>query len=324
MAISPATEYPGKITAPNGNYDYGSAKSVTVPQGQDGTPMSIKNMNDIFFGFPQAILKVTGIVPSGNAETQLVSQYLQGICEIITNQNYGNDVTNTNNYVVSTKSRSSKYEQGIYLLKVTNANTGTATVNYDSLGVKNVKRSDGSALFAGDLPAGEIIPLAYDGTEMRLLRSGRIIQKVHTQTGAVATGSTQIPFDDTKPTQSGPQEGDLYLSQAIIPKNVNNDLIIEAKIMMAHSVTSVEAIIALFQDSTANALDTMSNHLASANDHIEISLRFKMTAGTISSTTFKIHAGVNNAGTTTVNGVAGLRKLGGVLFSSLTITEIQV
>ena len=49
-----------------------------------------------------------------------------------------------------------------------------------------------------------------------------------------------------------------------------------------------------------------------------------MTAGTGSSTTFKVRAGGQNAGTTTFNGNVSARKYGGVLLSSLTITEIQV
>jgi hypothetical protein len=170
MAIDPSTEFPGKITAPDVNYTYGSAKAVTTPTSQDGTPWSLKLVNDIL-GFQQALLNVTSIVPSGNAETQLASQYLSALNEIITEQNFGEDVLNTDAYVVTTKSRATKYIVGLYFLKVTNTNTGAVTVNFDSLGVKNVKRRDGLALVANDLRAGLIIPMVYNGTEMRLLQA---------------------------------------------------------------------------------------------------------------------------------------------------------
>jgi hypothetical protein len=49
-----------------------------------------------------------------------------------------------------------------------------------------------------------------------------------------------------------------------------------------------------------------------------------MDAGTTSETTFKVRAGGEEAGTTTFNGVGGARKYGGVLASSITITEIAV
>jgi U3 small nucleolar RNA-associated protein 20 len=48
-----------------------------------------------------------------------------------------------------------------------------------------------------------------------------------------------------------------------------------------------------------------------------------MTAGTTSSTTFRVRAGAAGAATTTFNGTAGARKFGGVASSSITITEYK-
>jgi len=47
-------------------------------------------------------------------------------------------------------------------------NTGAATVNLNSLGVKNIKRQGGGSLVSGDLPAGGMVQLLYDGTEFQL------------------------------------------------------------------------------------------------------------------------------------------------------------
>jgi hypothetical protein len=49
-----------------------------------------------------------------------------------------------------------------------------------------------------------------------------------------------------------------------------------------------------------------------------------MTTGTTLETTFKVRAGNSEAGTTTFNGVSGARLYGGVIVSSITITEIKV
>ena len=49
-----------------------------------------------------------------------------------------------------------------------------------------------------------------------------------------------------------------------------------------------------------------------------------MTAGTTSSTTFKGRAGLSAAGTLSFNGFGGARRFGGVMASSITITEVQV
>jgi hypothetical protein len=51
------------------------------------------------------------------------------------------------------------------------ANTGAATVNVSSVGVKDIKRNDGSAtaLSAGDIAAGSIVDIEYDGTNFLLV-----------------------------------------------------------------------------------------------------------------------------------------------------------
>lgn len=78
MAINPGSLYPGKTTAPNADYPYGSARNVTTPGDGTGTPWEAALVNDIF-GFQQALLDNAGIVPSGTPERVGVSQYLDAI-----------------------------------------------------------------------------------------------------------------------------------------------------------------------------------------------------------------------------------------------------
>ena len=90
---------------------------------------------------------------------------------------------------------------------------------------------------------------------------------------------------------------------------------------MSNSSASTEMVMALFQDSTAGALAAVENlQPASAAHGTIMTLIFEMAAGTTSSTTFKIRAGAN-AGTTTLNGLNGGRRLGGAQVSSLMIME---
>ncbi len=56
-------------------------------------------------------------------------------------------------------------KQILTTVKVTN--TGAATMNISSLGVKDIKCKDGSALSAGDLVAGGLYIFAYDGTQFQ-------------------------------------------------------------------------------------------------------------------------------------------------------------
>jgi hypothetical protein len=74
MATNPSAlpENSGRITAPDANYTYGSAKDDSTGTTGDGTPIKKALLNDTY-GFFQWLLTQAGIVPSGNAETILAS-----------------------------------------------------------------------------------------------------------------------------------------------------------------------------------------------------------------------------------------------------------
>jgi len=162
---------------------------------------------------------------------------------------------------------------------------------------------------------------AVDGSQLTNTPQN-IIQIVNTQSGAVATGTTQIPYDDTIPQNT---EGDEYMTLAITPNSATNKLLIEVVIgCMASSGGTTTVTVALFQDTTANALACAIQIPTVANYPRSMVLRHYMAAGTTSETTFKVRMGGSEAGTTTFNGVGGVRKFGGVVASSITITEIKV
>lgn len=151
-------------------------------------------------------------------------------------------------------------------------------------------------------------------------RTGDVVKVFLTQTGAVATGTTLLPWDDTIPQNT---EGDQYMSLSVTYTSAINRAVIEhAGFYNTNSGQQFAA--ALFQDSTANALATMGTTIHSATFTGEVTLRHEMAAGTVSATTFKIRAGGNGAGTTTFNGTGGGRLYGGTLASHLKVTEIMV
>ena len=159
---------------------------------------------------------------------------------------------------------------------------------------------------------------AETGTARTTVSTGTVLQVVNYQTGAVATGTTVIPFDDTIPQNT---EGDEYMSLAITPKSATSKLIIQVTVQATCSVTSWGNA-ALFQDSTANALAVAFGFTDAATSGHAVEFTHYMTSGTTSSTTFKVRAGVNGAGTMTFNGQAGARRFGGTLASSITIWEV--
>lgn len=154
--------------------------------------------------------------------------------------------------------------------------------------------------------------VGFDGT-------GRVLQTVSSVSGAVATGTTVIPDDDTIPQNT---EGDQYYSVSITPSSATSVLVIDATVNMASTVGN-QLIVALFQDSTADALAVGVNRWQTVNKLQQVSLKHTMAAGTTSAITFKVRAGSSAAGTTTVNGESGSRKFGGALASGIIITEYE-
>lgn len=190
------------------------------------------------------------------------------------------------------------------------------------------------AIPAGKLPAARLrlapsttaitSSLIDDIRELELLGnrttniSGDTLQRVFTQTGAVATGTTVIPPDDTIPQIT---EGDEYMTLAITPKSASSRLRIDVNWNGGHSAVSKIHIVALFRDAGANALASDMESQGVQNGLVNIMFTHNMPSPGTGATTFRVRAGASVAGTTTFNGNAGGRLLGGVMASSITITE---
>lgn len=148
--------------------------------------------------------------------------------------------------------------------------------------------------------------------------SGSVIQIANTVTGATASGSTAIPQDDTIPQKT---EGDQFMSLSITPHNSSNNLKID--IVFNAVFSSQNGTVALFQDSTSNALAVGTMGVTGTSTIMgNCTFSWYMAAGTTSSTTFYVRAG-SGSGTTYFNGGSSGRQFGGVLASSITITEFK-
>jgi hypothetical protein len=143
---------------------------------------------------------------------------------------------------------------------------------------------------------------------------------VQTQIGTSATYtnvSTVMPIDDTIPQLT---EGAQILTVSITPKSTANILEIQAIIQGRGDGTN-GAGMALFQDSTANALNAaVLNGSGTSNTGV---LLHRMSAGTTSSTTFTVRVGPA-AGNYYVNGSSSARLFGGVQFCSIIVKEYTV
>ena len=150
---------------------------------------------------------------------------------------------------------------------------------------------------------------------------GKVLQMVYVFTGAYATGSTTMPFDDTIPQNT---EGNEVMTLAITPTSASSKLLINVDVCGSSDVQG-NWTAALFRDSTADALTATqvkaSNVTADQNDHCHLS--WVADSSSTSATTFKVRCGQNNAGAWYFNGENGSSLFGGVANSGITIMEIS-
>ena len=149
---------------------------------------------------------------------------------------------------------------------------------------------------------------------------GALLQQVNTQTGAVATGTTVFPEDDTIPQNT---EGDEYMTLSITPKSATSVINIEAHIFYSQSAGTRSGA-ALYKDSDANALAFTSNFIKDTTSMGNMQVFYSEASGSTSARTYKIRCGqIQTAGTFTFNGQGGVRKFGGTVLSTIRILEIE-
>lgn len=149
---------------------------------------------------------------------------------------------------------------------------------------------------------------------------GEVVQSARTETGAVATGTTVLPWDDTIPQNT---EGDQYMTQAITPRSEANLLSIEVQALVSNSAGTATMTGAVFRDTTAAAIAATSTFIQAATATDIVGLRKSVLAASTAATTFKLRAGNTGAGTTTFNGASAARKYGGVSNSFIEVKEIM-
>lgn len=160
--------------------------------------------------------------------------------------------------------------------------------------------------------------LAPDGNGASLTGMGRRVgQIVSSLSGAANSTANTIPWDDTIPQSS---EGLEFFSLAITPANASSLLEIHVE-FQGTSSSVAQIIVALFKDSETDARAAVDGNVGSgAGQPNKLAFTYHMVAGSTSAMTFKVRAGAS-AGSLTINGTGGARKLGGVLVSGITIKE---
>jgi hypothetical protein len=117
-------------------------------------------------------------------------------------KSFGATASGTDTYTATLDPAPSAYvTNDRYFILFTNANTGAVTLNLNTLGAKAIRKNGSTALAAGDIAAGQIYCLAYDGTNIQIV--GKIDSSAGTQllTVTVPVSSSEILNLFTTPKQ---------------------------------------------------------------------------------------------------------------------------
>ncbi len=144
------------------------------------------------------------------------------------------------------------------------------------------------------------------------------MQCLTTSIATVVTCNTVIPIDDTIPQNT---EGVEVLTLSITPSSSTSVLEIVFSGAVTNDIINTGSSVALFQDSTADALAARSSSSNQFSYTSTLYLRHIMTSGTTSSTTFKIRIGPTSNNCYVNSDNAGNQLMGGVSSTRLTIKE---
>ena len=139
---------------------------------------------------PNTFATATTAIPLSQLDNNF-SNVNAAINNAITYSNYALDTGSANNYVITITGQTTTYAAGIaFQFKATNTNTGASTLNVNAQGTQSIVRTDGSALSAGDILAGGIVSVMYDGTNFQLMNDAG--GKAETFSNVTVTGTATI------------------------------------------------------------------------------------------------------------------------------------
>jgi hypothetical protein len=154
----------------------------------------------------------------------------------------------------------------------------------------------------------------------------RQLQVVYRETTEFIESPAHIPWDDTIPHH---HEGVEVLNVTVKPTpGINlSYLLVEAIVQTVEkSNTADQVVVALFRNDEHAAIAASCGEVYGPRDDFggtpsAIPFRYMLKTGGTDPIRLSIRAGVNN-GNININGAVGERKLGGVLVSSITVTEL--
>jgi hypothetical protein len=181
-----------------------------------------------------------------------------------------------------------------------------------------VPDQNGWMVLAGAAPPNDATQY-LDGTGAYSKPKGTVLQIATFATGLYASGTTLMNADNTIPQSN---EGDQFMSLSFTPLSNASKLLIDARGIFATNASSNNAIMALFKDADANALNSSINYMATGQGMVTATLRYEMASPGPAPITFKVRAGGNNSSIFSMNGNPAVGQFfGGTLTSGIMVTE---
>ena len=121
--------------------------------------------------FATTVINRIAIAEQKNTETeQKVTTHL---ADYKTHTGYATATGTANAYIATLTPALSAYGKGVSLrLEINVDNTGASTVNVNGLGAKSIKKANGTDVGSGNLKAGSVYTLVYNGTNFILQGEG--------------------------------------------------------------------------------------------------------------------------------------------------------
>lgn len=120
-------------------------------------------------GLARGLLGLLLVASSAGAQSSLVN----GNLVVVGHINYCEDAGANDTYTCNLPRTITEYNAGaLYAFKANTANTGAATINFNSVGAVTIKKPIGSIttdLSDNDIRVGQIVALRYDGTNMQMI-----------------------------------------------------------------------------------------------------------------------------------------------------------
>lgn len=144
-----------------------STDTLTVTRAQESTSATTKNTGSKTY---KMILGATAkMITDIQTATQTGSM------------TFAADAQASDTYVITLAPVPSAYTTGMVVsFSANTANTGAATLNVNSLGAKTIKKLGSEDLDTGDIKAGQMVEVQYDGTNFQLIsKASKTLKKGH-------------------------------------------------------------------------------------------------------------------------------------------------